>query len=278
MRQRPVASEGRLPFGDGMRIKMAGCAASPAKRTLYVIGDSHATALDPMLRRVAARQGFNVDLMTKPGCSFLDAREPARPECRAFALTATAELLRGVRQGDMILLPSLRLHRFADQWAAFDEQQVIAASLGAAAERRRQAAEAEVDAWLQKVERAGARVVFTAPTPIFRAPAYRCSDWFNRGNPMCAPGLSMPRELLMRVRAPVVAGLERVAARHPGVSVWDSFDLLCPGATCRAVSQGRPMFIDGDHVSGYANTLLYPSFVSLLRELPTADGALRKNP
>jgi hypothetical protein len=56
-----------------------------------------------------------------------------------------------------------------------------------------------------------------------------------------------------------------------GISVWDPFYVLCPGATCEAVVQGKPLFLDGDHLSTYANELLYPSFVQFLKTLDRAS-------
>jgi hypothetical protein len=43
---------------------------------------------------------------------------------------------------------------------------------------------------------------------------------------------------------------------------------LCPGETCHAVRDGRPLFFDGDHLSSLGNRLLVPSFARLLAGLP----------
>jgi hypothetical protein len=114
--------------------------------------------------------------------------------------------------------------------------------------------------------------VFEAPKPLFRAPAFRCSDWFNRDNPVCAPGLSVQRAFLEEYRRPALESVRRLAARLPGATVWDPFPLLCPNAVCEAAPGGRPLFFDGDHVSGYANRLLLPSFRAHLEGL-TAPSA-----
>jgi len=55
--------------------------------------------------------------------------------------------------------------------------------------------------------------------------------------------------------------------RLPGISVWDPFPLLCPGTTCRADANGRPLFFDGDHPSAYANVMLYPYFKTYMGEV-----------
>jgi hypothetical protein len=88
-------------------------------------------------------------------------------------------------------------------------------------------------------------------------------DPFNAGNPVCAAGLSVSRTAIEDYRRPVVASLDRLASALDA-SVWDPFDLLCPGPTCTAVRGDHPLFFDGDHISAYANRLLYPSFANFI--------------
>jgi hypothetical protein len=76
-----------------------------------------------------------------------------------------------------------------------------------------------------------------APKPIFRAPAFRCSDWFNRRNPICVSGLTVSRDYLLQFREPVLDAMNR----------------------------GSPLFLDRDHLSAYGNRVLYPEFVEFLR-------------
>src|ERR1700732_2614804 len=72
----------------------------------------------------------------------------------------------------------------------------------------------------------GLRVVFEAPKPIFPSPPFRCSDWFNRHNPVCAAGLSMPRAVMLAYRQPVLQAMQSLEGNF--VSIWDPFDTLCP--------------------------------------------------
>jgi hypothetical protein len=37
--------------------------------------------------------------------------------------------------------------------------------------------------------------------------------------------------------------------------------LLCPHTNCSAYLEGRPLYFDGDHLSGHGNRLLYPAFL-----------------
>lgn len=52
--------------------------------------------------------------------------------------------------------------------------------------------------------------------------------------------------------------------RLPSVRIWDPFPVLCPTERCSAARAGRPLFFDGDHLSAYANGLVYPSFLSTI--------------
>lgn len=115
----------------------------------------------------------------------------------------------------------------------------------------------------------GVQVVFEAPKPIFEITPFRCSDWFDRSNPACRYGHKMAKDQLEQYRLPVVQLLSRLATQLPEVSVWDPFPVLCPDAQCHTAREGRPLFFDADHVSGYGNMMLTPDFrrfISSLRQ------------
>lgn len=260
-------SAGPNPFALFSRT---GCPApaSPAP-TIFVIGDSHAPALTGMLTAHVLRSGASVVLYYHPGCTFASL-QPEREggNCPAQAGAALDDMLARARAGDVLFLPALRLDRFSNQFAATNVAQARASLAGASAEAGRRKSERDLLGLLQPLIARGVHVVLEAPTPLLPAPPFRCADAFNRGNPICAPGLSLPRDDLERYRAPVLAALARLRAEQPAISIWDPFPELCPGTTCEAFRDGRPLYFDGDHVSGYANTLLLPSFE---RHLATLD-------
>jgi hypothetical protein len=103
-------------------------------------------------------------------------------------------------------------------------------------------------------------VVVEGPKPVFRSSTIMCSDWFNRGNPMCKPGFSVQRAEMEVYRGPTVRRIAAIAGARPNVLLWDPFPLLCPSEVCHAYLHGKPLFIDGHHLSAYANDLLYPNF------------------
>ncbi len=104
-----------------------------------------------------------------------------------------------------------------------------------------------------------------------RAPPFRCVDWFNRDNPICEGGLTIDRAEMLRYREPVMQAFAAISARVAGVTVWDPLPTLCPEATCDAMRDGHPLYYDGDHISGYANRLLLPSFETAMARLQLGD-------
>jgi len=228
---------------------------------IFVIGDSHAVSYTAMLMRFAMDTGAEVRAYANGGCPFLSlqlSREAGN--CPRNTKAAVADILVRAREGDVLFLPSLRLNRLSDQNTRRDETAAWQATIGPPAVAGRQLAVAQAIEALKPFERIGMRIVFDAPKPVFRASPFRCSDWFNAQNAFCVDGLSMDRAELERYRAPTLEALERIASKVGGVSVWDTFPILCPGEKCDASIDGHPLFYDGDHISGYANRLLLPYF------------------
>jgi peptidoglycan/LPS O-acetylase OafA/YrhL len=248
------------------------CNAAEPVRTMFVTGNSHALAYDPMLSRLARLEPYSVRILYN-GCTMLNLATPMAkdsPECRRFFENVLADIEARLRPGDVVFLPSLRIQRFVDQWAPLSEaagEKIFAKEASDA----REAAQREADQVIERLTRHGAVVIFEAPKPIFRSPPFRCSDWFNRRNPVCVSGLTMSRDYLLQYRQPLLDEMDRLSQRHAHVYVWDPFDTLCPAETCEAVINGSPLFFDGDHLSAHGNRLLYPKFLEFLRSHSESD-------
>jgi hypothetical protein len=58
-----------------------------------------------------------------------------------------------------------------------------------------------------------------------------------------------------------------LSGEFPTLSIWDPFDRLCPGEQCSSWDDEGPLFFDGDHLTGHANQILYPSFRQRVDEI-----------
>ncbi|MDR6674797.1 acyltransferase family protein [Xanthomonas sp. 1678] len=242
---------------------------------LFVAGDSHALAYNELLRRFALQSGVAVRLYGVGGCPIvgLQAWQATHAGCQAYERSTLDDVAAHARAGDVLFLPALRLLRLAEQTELFDEAAVMAEQGGAPAQAVRAAGEDAAVALLQPLAQRGVRIVFEAPKPLLRAPPYRCSDWFNRGNAICARGTQIPRATMESYRAPVLQSLQRIAARLPHASVWDPLPELCEPTRCAGMRDGRPLFFDADHLSGYGNRVLLPGFTAHFKAVQAEAGA-----
>lgn len=173
------------------------------------------------------------------------------------------------KPGDILLLAALRLDRLSEQDAMVASSEHWTSMDTAQARQERDVASTKLLTQLAPLSKAGLRIVFEAPKPLFRSPPFRCSDWFNRGNPICAAGLSESRAAIEAYRQPVLESLGRLASGL-GASVWDPLPVLCPTERCESVRKQGPLYFDGDHLSADGNRLLLPSFASFIAALPEA--------
>lgn len=237
-------------------------------RQLFVMGDSHTAAYRTMLHLVALERGIKVIDYEHGGCAVVSllAGDPA--ECAQEREAQLQEIEAQAKPGDTVFLASLRMPELAGRPWQDDEVVALATAHQELTPERTEQARQSARAILDRLHAAGLNVLIDAPSPLFKAPANRCSDPFNRMNPVCAPGLTMARAQLERLRAPQMELLASLAREYPRLHIWDPFPLLCPAATCSAYDQdGKPLFADADHLSGHGNRVLTPSFTQTLVSL-----------
>jgi hypothetical protein len=268
----------KLNGGRVWTYSREGCSLPATYRGhLYVIGDSHAMAYSRMLREFARDTGVKVFAYNNGGCPFivlLPRKQAEVASCAPGTDAAIAQIEAQVRPGDVVFMPSLRLPRFSDEYARFDDSSAWGYMFGPEAVQSRVDGVREAIPILQKLAAKGARVILEGPTPEFRSQPFRCSDWFNRDNPICSGGDRIARADLEALRAPVLESYAHIVQAVPEVSVWDPLPPLCPDSVCSThTADGRPLVFDGDHLSGYANKLLLPSFRQLVSKLMEARSA-----
>lgn len=234
-------------------------------RRLFVAGDSHAAAYRTMTSMVARQTGMTVQQSDQGGCSFVNLLRASPADCQGFIEQALSQIEREAHPGDFVLLAALRMPELRGvDWSQQDERGIYQQLLAQQTPAGAKAAREEAERVLQRLQVLGVQVVIDAPLPLFKAAAYRCSDWFNRMNPKCGGGLQMARADVEMLRAPQMALVAELAARYPALTVWDPLPHLCGPEVCVAVEDGQPLFFDNDHLSGHGNRVLLPHFRQML--------------
>ncbi len=263
-----MVDEERLARGLVRTFSSRGCVPRRDSPDVYVVGDSHAVALGETFAAYARDTGATVRLYDNDGCPFLslDPRRDDTPNCARSSALVIERLTARLREGDVVFLPSLRMPRYLDQWATVPGKPIDDAIFSDEATRRLAVSAARAGPVLDRIAATGARVVIMAPNLLLKLPLFRCADPYDAVNPVCAAGPDVDRAHFEMLRRPMFDALERLADTRPGLTIWDAFPVLCPpSATCHAYRDGHPLFFDGDHLSGYANRLLLPSFKAAMR-------------
>ncbi|HEX8301917.1 acyltransferase family protein [Sphingomonas sp.] len=257
-----TATAGTVGGGAANVWTPSGCTIARAGFALFVPADSHGVAYTPALRQLAADLGVPVRLYFKPGCPYLKLIEShaSRPHCTPFYDAVLADIRARSRPGDVVFLPGLRLTRIANQFEGDRD------AVWARADLVTDAALEEARQLLAELADEGRKLVIEAPKPLFPSPTFRCADWFNHANPICR-GLSIARKDMLDRRRLVIRAMSALAAAQPAMMLWDPLPALCPGERCEALPRGRPLFFDGDHLSGLGNDLLYPELRQAILEI-----------
>ncbi len=237
--------------------------AAPNPGRMYVLGDSHAISYQHLFENVARERHVDVELMAKGGCPVAGLLQPDEadwPDCQMVRSTHLADVMAEAKPGDAIVLTSLRLAKLFDP----NDDENMRQATSAATDHRivvNAIAFDEAKMLVERLARTGAQIIFELPPPVMAAPVFRCVDVFNRANPDCAGGLTVPRATLLRYRAPIVDAIGQIGEGHANVTVWDPFPVLCPGAICPAMQGEHPLLFDDNHISSYGNSLVTPSFL-----------------
>jgi peptidoglycan/LPS O-acetylase OafA/YrhL len=263
----PIVSEGACRLStetqaDGgeiaERITRVGC-DNPSAGTLYMVGDSHAWAYHTFAELYALRTGMRVATRYFPGCAMLHTLQVSA-DCAGRLRRWTAQLAAEAVAGDAIFLPGLRTIRYRNTYA--DALESMTPDLSS----RMRDANALEDArtTLQALDKPGVHILVEAPKPMYKTPFFRCADWFDQSNPVCVEGDRRPRAEEEEHRRPVMEMLATLKAEFPRIEIFDPLPFLCGADECAAYRDGEPLYLDSDHISGFANHLMLPPIAEAL--------------
>ena len=268
----------------------ADCSGSGHGRLLFA-GDSHAHVFMSAAEHLCRRHGLGYGEAATAGMPYppLHYTNPAtgmsREDAVTFALveerrwnSLLASLAGDAAQRNTLVLalrwplyfdPGFLPYTFLRRTSHFDPISDLPLSRSEALGR-----------WIQGVDaiaaaNPGTPIVLLLPTPEFSGgvPVELCQpQWFRPQPPQeCRTGLD--RRDLDRLSAYLKRQLQPLVARHPHVVLHDPLNALCPAGTgrCPRLRDGRLLYSDGDHLSGYGASLVLDNLVaSLDRRQPLA--------
>ena len=243
-----------------------------SKHKIFVLGDSHTGAYSTMLQQLTDEYKIEVIKFSSGGCGVADFHTPSiskNPTCIKYIENTLSHIESIASSGDILFLASLRMVRLCDQYALFNIEHVKASLITEEAVQNRKYILEDTSAIIKRFEAKNITVLIDAPKPTFKAPPFRCSDYFNSTNPICKEGFSISKDELLQNRKYTMESLETLKSQFPKLLIWDPLPILCKTEVCSAFDGNKPLFFDGDHLSGHGNRVLYPSFKAQIEEIYT---------
>jgi peptidoglycan/LPS O-acetylase OafA/YrhL len=234
-------------------------------RTLYVLGDSHASAYQKMLAQFSKETGASVKMFSKGGCGVSNLLKPVLVETNPCfkKLSGWLETIKKEATGkDILFLATLKMPRLADQSSIkpSEPDTILQLHLSKESQNNRKQALAETLTLLEELSINIPMIVLDAPKPVFNYITFRCADWYSQYNPICSRGFNETRKFIESLRQPTFDSLVEIKNQLPNITIWDPIPTLCKDEKCSVYDGKLPLYFDGDHLSGHGNRLLYPSF------------------
>lgn len=226
------------------------------QRRLFVLGDSHALALMPLLQRLHEELPLQISHLSRGGCPLPpSASGHESTGCWAFAQQAMAATLAAARPGDLVLIHNYFRSHFgggADSRSMqIDAKGRHVFDPAAKVAYYHQA----LDQLAAQLANRGVQLVIVADMPRFldlRLDPNLCvKQWFRPSLPKaCDQRLVQTLALHRADNAAVNGVLAAVAARHRNVRIFDPSPALCPDGLCRSHDrEGRLLYRDRDHLN-----------------------------
>lgn len=248
---RVSVANGSMPGGRMITYTPDGCTGARAGGQLFIAGDSHAGAYWRSAYNLAARANVTTTLITKGGCPIL-LFVPAAigTGCEPYRARLMQEIETRAKPGDTLFLSALYLPRFR---AAFED-----ISTGSKPNTP-PTSQQDLTTLLTLLEKKQVRLVLEAPKPLMKTAAFRCADPWMKASTYCALAPApYEKQALLTARSEILSRMKALAAAHPGITLFDPFETLCPDAICTGEKDGKPLFYDTDHLTGYGNDVVSP--------------------
>jgi hypothetical protein len=226
------------------------------RQRLFVLGDSHALALMPLLQRLHQELPLQISHLSRGGCPLPpSASGHESTGCWEFGQQAMAATLEAARPGDLVLIHNYFRSHFG---AGADTRSMQIDGQG----NKVTDPAAKVDYYHQALDQLAARLaakgvqlVIVADMPRFMDlrldPNLCVKQWFRPTlSKACDQRLVQTLAFHRSENAAMNRVLAAVAARHRNVQIFDPTTALCPEGLCRSHDlDGKLLYRDRDHLN-----------------------------
>lgn len=261
-----------LQYSDNWSVDLFGRCSTRSKGhpVIFLLGNSHAQHLIPMLEAVSRETGYGFTGVTISSCKLIDASQIIDSInyrydlCGEYYARSWAHIIRNARAGDIVLVgaDAIILRPRSDE--AGRPSSVIAAGMRLSTGEAYVKSLEELTSFAEILKSKGVHLVFAGPTPRFPRAATKCiAEWFRPE----LPGCQVPVSAVASIRGEYLIALSSLLADNGFVHFWDPASSLCGDAVCSSVKMDRLLFRDQQHLSIFGSESLAPNFIKFIRTL-----------
>lgn len=250
-----------LPYSPASRTNFALCSkpGRPGAGELFLIGDSHAQHLLPMLDGATNKTGQAISFSFKGACLFSPSmtviwRGKPYDTCRQFIAGEMQRSLQRLQRGDVIVVSGSFNYYFSarNRSAGGQTSPILLGERSLAATEVRQHFIQDIRRFAAQLEPRGIQLVLVATVPTLAQEIVSCDRWqppipgLGRGSP-CA----LPASETSAMHATMLRTLQLAAAGLPNVHVFDPTPWLLgrDGRVRYRLADGRYLYWDSNHLS-----------------------------
>ena len=272
-----------VPYGPSSRTDFIRCGRSgnPGRPELFLLGDSHALHLLPMLEGGADRTGQALSYSFKGNCLISPDligtyRQRRFVTCRDFAAGELERARSRLNRGDVVVIGNW-FNRYLgeiDSRGRPIENRIDAGGSPLSSEQIRQEWISSLRRQAVLMAKQGIQLVLVVDVPSLRREPTACEAWSDLRpaldpSTLCAPpaALTAAQQQLQR------NALDAVALGLRNVHVFDPTDsLLKQGRVQHRLSDGRLRYFDTNHLTVSASRGLVPQWIAFLELSGLAGG------
>ena len=261
-----------LPYSSAVRTNFALCSkpGRPGKGELFLIGDSHAQHLLPMLDGATNQTGQAISFSFKGACLFSPSMtvlwrgRPYEP-CRQFIAGEMERSLQRLKRGDIVVVSGSFNYYFSARGRSAGVQQapILRAGRRLKASEVRQGFIQDIRRFAAQLQPRGIQLLLVATVPPLAHEIVSCDRWqppipgLGRGA-SCA----LPASETSAMHAAMLGTLQLAAAGLPNVHVFDPTPWLLGsnGRVRYRLADGRFLYWDSNHLSVSGSKLLAEPF------------------
>jgi hypothetical protein len=275
--------ECHLQYRDHLAPDSFDRCTTPGKggKFIYLVGNSHAQHLVPMLERVSRERGYGYSALTISNCRLISAFQVVESIdfrfdlCKEYFDYSVREIGKRAKTGDLVLFGA---RSFLEKPSASDEDKpsgVYDENRRLSARKAYEKSAADIAAFAKVMGARGVSLVFTGPTPEFGLPATQCvPEWFRSSKSGCEVALG---PLLQQKKAYADFITATTAGSGEG-SLWDPLPVLCGAESCVPFKDGRLLFRDQHHLTVRGSEMLAGDFIKFIDGLEYSVASGRGRP